>query len=304
MRLGRTPVAAYDRRVTGRCLVSTIACLAVALTAATAPAGAATPPQLPKAPKVKTRIAKVQISLSGYVETRKLHDTTSDCYPGERWVQTNRYDFSTGGFVDISMKRVIIEGRDPIVTSAFSRRAGSAKVAGGTSEYRTTNYCSGEQRPVAEPPACSSTSGKTSVSLQEGVVPNAGDDELAPLTQIPLLLAIARNGGGRDPVACVGPGAGSLAGQGTERAVVTTSIAPGVALAVPSGLSVMKVFNIRPGQRLRRTTLLSGPCSKVNVTSVPGTSATPAQGNLNADSDCFLTGRVASTITPRPKKQD
>lgn len=282
-----------------RRLAIALTCLLAGAAATAVPAGSVT---VPSVPKVKTRIAKVQITLSGYVETRKLHDTTSDCYPGETWIQTNRYDVSTGGFVDISMKRVIIEGQDPIVTSPFSRRVGSAKVKGSTSDYRTTNYCSGQQQPVKEPPTCSETSGKTSISLQEGIVPQEGEDGLQPLTQTPLMLAIARNGGGKDPLECLGEGAGSVTGKDTERAVVTTSIAPGVALAVPSGFSVMKVFNIRPGQRLRKSILLSGPCSKVAVTTVAGAGGSPSPGNLNADSDCFLTGKISYTITPRPKK--
>lgn len=291
---------AYDPPVSRirRCVIA-LTCL-LALTAVTAvPAGSVTVPTLPK---IKTRIAKVQITISGYVETRKLRDTTSDCFPGERWIQTNRYDFSTGGFVNISMKRVTAEGVDPVVTSQFSKRVGTAKVKGAISDYKTTNYCSGEQRPNEPAPTCSSTSGKTSISLQEGVVPTEGDDGLVPLTQTAMMLAIQRNGGGRDNLECLGPGASSVSGKDTDKAVVTTSMAPGVALVVPSGFSVMKVFSIRPGQKLRKSIIVSGPCSKVALTTVAGSGGSPSPGNLNADGDCFLTGKISYTITPRPKK--
>lgn len=282
-----------------RCALVLIA-IAVAATAGTGMAAASS---APKIPKIKTRIAKVQINVSGYVETRVLHDTTSDCFPGERWIQTNRYDFASGGFVNVSMKRVTGDGFDPIVTSPFSKRGGSAKIAGSISEYRTTNYCTGEQAKNAPAPVCSSTSGSTSVSLQEGVVPKAGDDDLQPLTSTPLMLAIQRHGGGRDADGCVGPGASQVSGEDTERSVVSTSMAPAVSLVVPSGLSVIKVFGIRPGQRMRRAILVSGPCSNVSLSTVPAPGSAPPAGGLNADGDCFLTAKLSYTITPRPKKK-
>ncbi|MFA9270770.1 MAG: hypothetical protein ACEQSX_08425 [Baekduiaceae bacterium] len=279
-----------------RCALALVTVIAVAACAPAAGAQSA-----PKVPKVKTRIAKVQINTSGYVETRVLRDTTSDCFPGERWIQTNRYDFSTGGFVNISMKRITGDGFDPIVTSPFSKRVGSATVAGKISEYKTTNYCTGEQAKNTPAPTCSSTSGKTSISMQEGVVPKADDEDLTPLTQTPLMLAIQRTGGGRDADGCIGPGASQVTGEDTEKAVVTTSMAPSVALNIPSGLSVIKVFNIRPGQRFRRSVIVSGPCSSVALRTVSGAGGSPSPGNLNADGDCFLTGKITYTITPRPK---
>ncbi len=279
---------------------SALALVAMIAVAAALPAAAAAQ-TVPKVPKVKTRIAKVQINTTGYVETRVLRDTTSDCFPGERWIQTNRYDFSTGGFVNISMKRITGDGFDPVVTSPFSKRVGSATVTGKISDYKTTNYCTGEQAKNTPAPTCSSTSGKTSISMQEGVVPKEGDDGLQPLTQTPLMLAIQRNGGGRDAEGCIGPGASQVTGEDTERAVVTTSMAPSVALNIPSGLSVIKVFNIRPGQRFRRSVLVSGPCSSVALRTVSGSGGSPSPGNLNADGDCFLTGKITYTITPRPK---
>lgn len=270
-----------------------------ALTAATAEAA-----NTPQVPKVKTRIAKVQIKMSGYVETRLLHDTTSDCFPGEHWVQTNRYDFGTGGFVNISMKRITGDGFDPVVTSPFSRAVGTARIEGKISDYRTTNHCPPTAPgKVAPAPECAKTSGKTSISMQEGVVPGAREDGLMPLTQTPLMLAIRRTGGGKDADACVGPGASQVSGEDTERAVVTTSMMPGVpAVIVPSGFSVIKVFSIRPGQRLRKAIVVSGPCSNVSLRAVPAPGGAPGPGGLNADGDCFLTGKITYTITPRPKK--
>lgn len=285
-------------------LAVTSTCLVALAATAAAPAGAATAPQLPKVPKVKTRIAKVQISLTGYVETRLLHDTTSDCFPGERWIQTNRYDFRTGGFRNISMKRITGDGFDPVVTSPFSAPAGSARIAGAISEYRTTNHCAPTAPgPVDPAPDCTETSGKTSISMQEGVVRGAREDGLVPLTQTPLMLAIRRTGGGKDAARCVGPGAAQVSGEDTEKAVVTTSIMPGIpAVIVPSGFSVIKVFNIRPGQRLRKAIVVSGPCSNVALRAVPAPGGAPGPGGLNADGDCFLTGKITYTITPRPKK--
>jgi hypothetical protein len=60
------------------------------------------------------------VAVTGSVETRLLHDTASDCYPGEHWIQRTRYAFSTGGFRDVSIKRITGDGFPPIVTSAFT----------------------------------------------------------------------------------------------------------------------------------------------------------------------------------------
>ena len=255
-----------------------------------------------KPPKIKTRIAKVQIDLAGYVETRQLHETTSDCYPGERWIQTNRYEFETGRFVNISMKRITGQGFDPIVTSPFTALTGSATSEGKITEYRTTNYCEGEPGRVAPEPSCARTTGRTSASMQEGPMAK-GDEDLTPLTQTPLLLAIRRGGGGSsfaDPE-CVGAQAGSISGKDTNTSVIGTSPAPGVSLVLPTGLSVMKVFNIRPGKRRRRAVMISGPCTHVTLRTAEGSGSAPPRGSLNADGDCFMTGRVVLTIKPRPR---
>jgi len=264
-----------------------------------APAGAATP-KVPKAPKLKTRIAKVQATVDGYVEVRRLHDTTSDCFPGETWIQTNRFDYSTGGSVDVSLKRITGEGFPTIVTSPFSVSGGRATIAGKTSDYRTTNHCDRAPGPVAPEPACSKTTGKISISLQQGIDPSDVDDELVPLSGIPLMIAVRRNGGGTDAPTCPGNGAARLVGKNTEPAVVTTSIAPSISVIVPTGVTVAELWNLRPGKRFRKTVLVSGPCSNPRLTVTSGGS--PAPGNLNAHGDCFLTGRLAYTIRPRPPR--
>jgi len=280
-------------------LASCALALAVAVGVGAASAGAA--PKVPKVPKLKTRIAKVQATVEGYVEVRRLHDTTSDCFPGETWIQTNRFDYTTGGYVNVSLKRITGEGFPTVVTSPFSASGGKATIAGKTSDYRTTNYCDKAAGEVAPEPACSKTSGRISISLQQGIDPSDVDgDELVPLSGIPLMIAVKRNGGGQDAPTCPGNGAARLVGKDTQTAVVTTSLAPAVSVNVPTGVTVAQLWRIRPGKRFHKTVLVSGPCSNPRLTVTSGGS--PASGNLNADGDCFLTGKLTYTIRPRPSR--
>lgn len=276
-----------------------LACLAGLLLAAAQATTAATPK---KVPKIKTRIAKVQIDVSGYVETRKLHDTTSDCFAGESWTQINRYTFDSGRFVNVNLKRVTGEGFDPIVTSSFST-AGTANVAGRITGYRTTNNCTGEKGPVRPEPQCSSTTGKTAVSLQEAPLVPVGEDDPTPLRSNPLMIAILRKGGGRDPLECLGAGAQSLTGEAVSTAVVTTSAAPAVSVILPAGISVLKLFGIRRGQKISRAAIVTGPCSRAAVRVVTGAGPSPSPGPLNADGDCQIAGKLRYTIRPRPVKK-
>lgn len=270
------------------------------LLALPAVAGSATKPKIPK---VKTRIAKVQIDVSGYVEIRRLHDTTSDCFPGETWTQTNRYAFDTGRFVNVSLKRVTGDGFDPIVTSPFTAGLGTATVEGRISGYRTTNYCDGTTGPVKAAPTCSKTSGRTSLSLQEAPLAPVGDDDPAPIRSAPLMLAVARKGGGRDELECLGGGAANLTGETSPTALFSTSVAPAVSAIAPTGISVLKLFGIRPGQRISRAAIVTGNCSSSAVRVVTGSGPSPSPATPAADGDCTLAGKVRYTIRPRPKKR-
>lgn len=250
-------------------------------------------------PKVRTRIAKLQVDVAGYVEKRQLHDTASDCFPGERWIQTNTFDFETGRFVDVSVRNISGPGIPSVVTSTFSKTVGRAKVAGKISDYKATNYCSGEQRKLDGPPTCSATSGRVAVALTPGNIPDP-DAELAPLKGRPLLLTVRRVGGGRDALTCLGGSAESLSGPDTDAAIVTLSSAAGVSEILPANLDAVRVFAIRRGRPMRRAIIISGPCSKTQVRVVPPPGSAPAPGALNADGDCRITGKVVLTVRARP----
>ncbi|MBA2349786.1 MAG: hypothetical protein H0V81_16015 [Solirubrobacterales bacterium] len=250
----------------------------------------------PAAPKVK--VAKLQIDVAGFFEARELHDTTSDCFPGERWIKTNSYSFETGRFVDINVRNISLPGTgQSVVTSSLSRSGGSARTKGSISDYDSTNHCDRPAEKLEGPPTCSASRGKTSVALTPGEIPGS-DDELAPLKGRPLLLSVRRSGGGTDPLRCAGQVVG-LSGVDTELAAITTSVAPGVAAVLPANLDAVKVFAIRRNQRIRRVVTVQGPCSKaaVRVSRPPG--PTPSPGPLNADGDCRIFGKVVITIRSR-----
>lgn len=251
---------------------------------------------------VKTRIAKVQITVKGYMEIRRLTDTTSDCFPGERWIQTNRFDFDTRRFVNIRLQRVTGDGFDPVVTSPFSIASGSARVEGRITDYKTTNYCNSAPVKNREEPNCAPVhNGKVRIGLQEAIPEKTGDDELTPLSAgNKLQIVVFRSGLGLDDPECVGGAPSSLAGDATEQSIATTSIAPGVSVVLPSGITTIKLFNIRRGQTFHRTAVVTGPCSKATVRVVPGGGSSPSPGPLNADSDCQFAGRLTYTIRPRP----
>lgn len=278
-------------------VLALLLCGALALTGAAVTAAA---PKPPSKYQVRTRIAKLQIDLAGYLETRALHDTTSDCFPGERWIKTNRFEFETGRFVDVSVKNVSLPGTgQSVVTSNFSRSSGSATSEGLISGYESTNNCP-PTAPVklGGPPACAKNRGAISVGLTPGDIPES-DGELTPLNGRPLLVTIKRNGGGRDATQCVGEGASRLTGKDTDLAVATTSIAPGVAAILPANLDAIKVFAIRKKQTIKRVIQLSGSCKSVAVKALVPPGTTPNPGSLNADGDCWMTGKIVVTIRPR-----
>jgi hypothetical protein len=282
--------------VTLRRLLVLSALIAAGSAGAASVGTAATPP--PSKYKVKTRIAKLQVDVAGYVETRLLHDTTSDCFPGERWIQTNRFTFETGNYVNLSINNISAPGIPSVTTSPFSRVVGTAKVAGAISDYESTNYCNSAPQKLEGAPECRDSSGKIAVALTPGDVPDEEDD-LTPLRGKPLSLTIRRAGAGRDAARCFGNGASSVTGKDAKLAVVGTSPLPGIAEILPANLDAIKVFAIRKNQRIKRAIVIQGPCSKVRVTAGPPPGATPSPGGLNADGDCWLIGKVVLTIRSR-----
>lgn len=249
---------------------------------------------IPKAPKLKE--VRVELDVAGYVETRQLKDTTSKCFPGETYVQTNRFEFETGRYVRTKITNISLPGTDGVITSSFSKAVGSATVEGLLSNYRTTNYCP-PSPPEAEPkaPTCTKTRGKIAVALTPGGTDADGD--LAGLGGKRLMLSIARRGGGRQDPSCSDGGVPDLvSGVDGDRTVVTTSRVPAVSEVLPSGLTAIKVFNLRRGKRLRRVIVVDGPCRSLSARALTPPGRSPAAGALNADGDCRLTAKVVLTI--------
>ncbi len=262
------------------------------------PAGAATIPN-PSKFKIRTKIAKLQVDVAGYIETRRLTHTVSDCHPGEHYIQTNRFVFETGNYVNVSVKAISAPGLDTVMTSRFSKAVGTAKTAGTVSDYRSTNHCA-PSAPVKlpGPPACVTNAGKLAVALTPGDEP-AADGDLAPLAGRPLMLSLLRKGGGNQAPTCTGEGAGSISGEDTRLAVVGTSLGPGVSAVLPARLDAIKVFNIRANRRMRRVVVVSGSCRSVSVRVSDPPGGSPNPGALNADGDCWMTGKVVLTLRSR-----
>jgi hypothetical protein len=246
-------------------------------------------------PKPKLKVAKLEVDVAGYVETRRLIDTTSDCHPGVTYVQTNTFDFETGRYVGTKLRNISVPGTDGVIASKFSKSAGSATVAGSYSGYRTTNWCAPHPPdPEPLPPRCVRNRGEIAVSLQEGGVP--GNEELTGLGGKRLMLAIKRKGSGSDDPTCPGTGAGFVNGVDGDRSVVGTSFMPGVSEIVASGLQAVKVFNLGRRERLRRAIVIDGPCRAVTGRTSQPPGPTPNPGALNADGDCWLVGKIVLSV--------
>ena len=242
-----------------------------------------------------TKTVSMSVDVAGFVEVVTLKDTTSDCFPGIRYRQTNKVTFETGKGATVRLTNVALSGTDGILTSTFSPPIGSAKVSGSLSDQHTTNYCQGAQEHLPPFPTCTSTAGKISVSLQ-----NAGmdaDGDLVGLNGKWLNLAIQRVGGGTDDPTCLGRGPDQITGRQTAGAVVTTSFAPSVFVAVPTGIGSIAIFNAKAGKRFQRATVFSGPCTSVSLSNHAGSGLAAPDPVVNADGDCFLSGKVVMTLT-------
>ncbi len=272
--------------------VAVVLGLALVPSAATAHTGTAAI-KIPKIPKMpKTKSVKLQLDVAGHVEVRELKDTTSVCVPGVTYTRTHRYTFETGKFVKTRLSIITgVPGYDsPITVSPFSRPAGSAEIDGRITGYRTTNYCDPKvDKPELLHPLCVDSRGKTSVKLM-----SAGES----LTGKPMMLSVDRIGGVDDDLSCPGGIAADIKGTDvTDRAIISTSMAPGVSLALPIGVGSNKLFKLKRKDRLQRTIVADGPCDLVRVFTYPGwEGGVPDDGELKADGDCWLTSKIVLTI--------
>jgi len=283
----------------GKRWTAALSILAVAfIVAGAAQAGAA---KIPAVPKVHQKLAKLDVDVAGFVETRALVDTTSKCYPGRTFIQTNRFQFETGDYVRTYIKSISGDGIPTVITSPFSRSVGSATVEGAISDYGVTNYCAPHaEDPEPLPPICAKKShGKISVALTAVPLEDTPEGDLTPLGKgAPLMLSIRRNGTGKDTLDCYGKGAQSVTGPDTGTAVIGTSPMPiAVSEVLPTRLGTIKLFNLQRHKRLRSVIVLDGPCDKVRASVIPAPGdGSPRPGALNADGDCWLTGKVVLSI--------
>jgi hypothetical protein len=269
------------------------AMLAGVVLAGVSPVVASAAPTLPKPPK--TKMVKLQLNVAGYVESRTLHDTKSDCYPGISYIQTNTFQFETGKWVNSMLTNISLPGTDGTISTAGSLPSGSASVEGKISDFSTSNFCAPQAPdPEPAPPACATTHGKISVGLLGGSQGLNGD--LATLAGKSLLLTITRVDGAIDPNTCIGEAAGRVTGADAELSGVTTSYAPGVSETLTTGLGSIKVFNLKKGKTLHRTIIIDGSCAAVHVQSGSIPAAKPDPGGLNADADCWMTGKVVLSV--------
>lgn len=93
-----------------------------------------------------------------------------------------------------------------------------------------------------------------------------------------------------------GGGADSLSGPDTALAQFTTADASSGGFIAPTGVGSIKLFNLAKGKRIQRSTVVQGPCTRVDVKTFPMSGPAPNPGGLNADGDCWMTGKIVFTI--------
>ncbi len=246
------------------------------------------------APAIRAQSAALEIDVQGFVEVRQLADGTAPCQGGIRYVQTNRFDFDSGAGRRVRLQLLAVPGAATIAASTMSRPAGSADVLGAISDISYTASCPDDgERPT--PPSCTSARGKVAM----GLVPTSAE-ELANPGGTFLNISVQRVGGGNDATDCQGVSAigdaGTLVGPGTEQGEVNSSMGPGLAVTVPSGISAESLVRAPEGKVMKRWITYSGPCSEVRVTVQKKNVPAPTAPQLVADGDCTMTGRLALTI--------
>ncbi len=279
--------------------------LALVPSAATAHTGAGA--AAVKVPKIKS--VKLDLDVAGFVETRQFTDTTDVCNVGSTYTQTNTYNFETGNFVKTRLSYITLPGFDgPITVSRFSPAAGSALIKGKITGFRTTNLCPPHlPQPEPQPPNCVKTRGKTSVALTPAGKLEGNEDDPAPLEGNRMMVAVKRSGGAQDDLSCSGGIVAGLRGTDTGRAIVSTSLAPGTSLVLPTRLDSIKLFNLkfkRKGRRhqvnrdlLQRTIVVEGPCDSVSVTTYIGwKGGISPTVPLDEDGECWLTGKIVLSV--------
>ena len=221
-----------------------------------------------------------------------MKDTTSDCFPGVTYTQTNRFEFETGRYVPITISNISLPGHDSVMTSRFSKAGGTATVEGVLSGYRTTNYClptapqKEPERPVQEAARQDRRRADTRRFDDQRRARHPGGTRL--------MLSIERRGRGSEDLTCAGAGAQSV--QSVDKnAVVTTSFAPGVrgpavGARRDQGLQPASQQAAAQGDRHRRPVRLG------DRGCVAPPARSPDRGSLNADGDCRLTGKVVLNV--------
>ncbi len=275
---------------------SVVAALGLALVPSAAPAHTGAGAAAVKVPKIKA--AKLDLDVAGYVETRQLTDSTSNCSPGVTYTQTNTYTFETGKYVGTRLVNIAVPGTDGVLTGAFSRAAGSAEIEGGITGFGTTNYCApNEEDPEPLPPRCLKTRGKTRVALTPAVKDVVDEDDPVPLSGRRMMLSVIRSGGAQGRGSCSGARAIEfIPGTDTASAYVSTSWHPGLSLVLPTGLGSVKLFNLKRSDRLRRSIVVAGPCDLARTSTKSGSAGIPAPGALNADGDCWITAKIVLSV--------
>ncbi len=278
---------------------SVVATLGLALVPSAAPAHTGAGAAAVKVPKIK--VAKLDLDVAGFVETRELVDTTDTCSPGVTYTQTNEYTFETSKWVGTRLFNIRVPGKDSVLTTGFSRAVGSANITGGITGWGTTNYCAPTKKdPEPLKPTCLKTRGKTSVGLVPAVKDLFDDEDLVPvgpLTGQRMMLSVIRSGGAQGLGSCAGARSVEfIPGTDTARAYVTTSWHPGLSLSLPTGLGAGRLFNLKRKDLLQRSINLSGDCDSVRIRTGSASLGAPGDAQLNADGDCWLRGKIVLSV--------
>ena len=78
-------------------------------------------------------LAAEQVDVVGFVERQGLYDRTGQCVQGETWLQTNRWEFDTGTYRAVTVRRNPANRR---IVSTVSPAGGTSTTKGSISDYQ------------------------------------------------------------------------------------------------------------------------------------------------------------------------
>lgn len=250
----------------------------VAVLAIAPAAGGVKIPRVPRAPRLATYQATLDVS--GWVNVKVERDDTDDCAPGQDVVVEFDANFDLG-----QPRRVTVTIFNGAVATSVARRAGRAVHEGRVTSYSETNYCPPTRRVELEEPVCGKQRGAFRAWLAATPTAREMEDDPAPLVH-GVNVAVMRDGGGMQDPSCMRYlNAGIRASRGISSVLNTLELDKEL-ITVPIGSHDFRFLALGKGKSIRRVVRLNGACNHVLLGSEV------ALGSARDRYRCTVTGKI------------